>query len=219
MNKNGIGPLLKGLPYWFLIPVGLLLAGSIFWLFTTIKPGSSAASTASTYKTSTPIVEITVDDQTQIIKDLIENFEVNAHTFNVYQSADKRAKFYTGTLLSEWNQYYSSLDGTNNWTIVSQTAVTNLKVVSQTDEKIIALACVSDSELEVDPKGKLLQQDPVNSFAGAYVFVKAGGTWKLAYFLNVTDTNTALAYYQKSAADLQELSGPVSDLTNIKCSQ
>ena len=217
MKKNGIAPLLKGLPYWLFIFIGLCLAGLLYFVYQNTRSSVSTSTAAGITASKSASSESTFTADEANVKTLIENFEVNAHTINTYRSADKRAAYYTGTYLDEWNEYFSSLDGTNNWTIVSQSSISKVKIVSSSVEKIIALACVNNSELSVDQDGKLLKQLPLDSFAGAYVFVPSGSAWKVANFLDVSDSNSARQTYASSPADLQELSGAISKLLQISC--
>lgn len=216
MKKNGVAPLLRGLPYWLYIFIGLCLAGILYFIYLNTRTSAAAALATSTEAANTAIQSTFTADEADV-KKLIENFEVNAHNINTYRSADKRATYYTGTYLEEWNNYFASLDGTNSWTIVSKSSVSKLKVVSSSADEIVALACVSNSELSVDQKGKLLKQLPVDSFAGAYVFVPSGTAWKVANFIDVSDSNSARQTYASLPADLQELSGSISQLLQITC--
>jgi hypothetical protein len=117
------------------------------------------------------------------------------------------------------NQYYASQDGTQVWVIISQADISRIKLISKSGEKIIALACVNATELELNPKGKLVKQLPTSTFAGAFVFTSEAGTWKLANFIDVTNLTTAKETYANSSADLQELTGSLGPLLSIKCSQ
>jgi hypothetical protein len=216
MKKSGLHPLLKGLPYWLYLVFVLSLAGIIFLIFH-LSSASITGNPSAAAGAMTPAAGGNFSPDEASIKSKIETFEVSAHTINVYRSAEKRASLYTGTYLQEWDDYFYSLDGTNNWTIVSQSTVSKVKIVSSSTEKIIALACVNDSELSVDPAGKLLKQLPAESFAGAYVFVNTAGTWKIGSFINVSEASSARKIYQAMPSDLQELSGPLSDLLKITC--
>jgi hypothetical protein len=204
--------LLENFPYWIVLIVGLGLAALLFFLIR----WSQSAGGGTTAPTAT-IPQATLDAQTQQAESLIDNFELNAHNINVYRSAALRADYYTGTLLDEWNSYFDSLDGTNTWRIVTGAQTSQVTLVNSSEEKITALACVTESRMELDQKGKLLQQLADTSFAGAYVFVPDGSTWKLGYFLDVSDAASARSTYASSAADLQELAGPILALLKIKC--
>jgi hypothetical protein len=215
MQKPSFGALLKGLPFWFYLIVALCLAGLLFWLYKSAGTvstdigaltGKSAVATQSTF---------TADEKT--VQTLIQNYELKAHSYNTYKDASIRFGIYSGTYLTEVNQYFDSLDGTNNWDIVSQSEVTRVKIISKTDEKIIALACVNDTELELSSAGRLLKQLPTVTFAGAYVFVSSSHAWKLANYINVTDTAAASDTYIKSSADLQDLTGSLDPLLTLKC--
>ena len=198
--------------YWIVLIAGLGLAA----LLCVVLRGSRADSSAASAPTATA-VQATRDAQTLQAESLIDNFERNAHNINVYRSAALRADYYTGTLLDEWNSYFAALDGSNTWRIVIDAQVSQVSLVNASAAKITALACVTESRMDLDHKGKLIQQLPEASFAGAYVFVPDGGTWKLAYFLDVSDAASARSTYASSAADLQELAGPVAALLKIKC--
>jgi hypothetical protein len=151
------------------------------------------------------------------VQTLIETYEVAAHNINTYQSADRRAGIFSGTFLDELNQYFSTLTRPATWTIVTQAGVTQIKVLDYSPAKIIALACVSDQELELNDQGKLVKQLPAASFAAAYVFVFADASWKLGNYLNVTDPKSARTTYAAMTEELQQLSGPVDPLLNIDC--
>jgi hypothetical protein len=198
--------------YWLVLSAGLGLAALLLLVF----HGGLAGSSAVSAPTATAL-QATRDAQTLQAESLIDNFERNAHNINVYRSAALRADYYTGTLLEEWNSYFAALDGSNTWRIVTDAQVNQVSLVNASAEKITALACVTESRMELDQKGKLIQQLPGTSFAGAYVFVPDGSTWKLAYFLDVSDAASARSTYASSAADLQELAGPISALLKIKC--
>jgi len=216
MKNSGLHPLLKGLPYWLYLIFVLCLAGILFLIFHLSGTNPSASSEVKVETNSSETDNLFSADETSV-KKMIEDFEVNSHTINVYRSEDKRAEVYTGTYLKEWDDYFNSLDGTNNWTIVSESSVSKVKIVDTTTEKIVTLACVADSELSVDQSGKLLKQLPSDSFAGAYVFENTQGSWKVGSFINISDTTSARKTYNALPTDLQELNGPFSDLMKISC--
>jgi hypothetical protein len=216
MQKQTLGALLKGLPFWLYLAVALILAGLIFWLYKSIDTASMEISlAAANLEAGLPQGTLTADEQTAAT--LIQNFELRAHTINAYKNATLRAQVYTGPFLDTVDQYYDGLDGTNDWIIFSQAEISRVKLISKTDSKIIALACVNASELELDQKGKLVKQLPVSTFAGAFVFVSDAGTWKLANFIDVSNAASARETYANSAADLQELTGSLNPLLAIKC--
>lgn len=218
MKKTGLHPLLKGLPYWLYLVFAVGLAGILLLIIHLAKTISSDNSVGISAAHSVGTATLFSKDEASV-KSLVEKFEVNSHTINVYRSTDKREEIYTGTYLKEWNDYFDSLNGNNNWTIVSESIVSKIKVVHSTEEKIIALACVTDSELSVDQAGKLLRQLPAESFTGAYVFVKIQGNWKIGSFVNISDSTAARKTYNAMPSDLQELNGPLSDLLNISCKE
>jgi len=214
MQKNKLSPLLRGLPVWLYLITALILAGLLFAVYQHLK---ALPLTSTSKSAGNPSTGVTLNADSQQAQSLIQNYEVNGHTINAYKNSTVRAAIYTGPLLAERDQVYESLDGTNDWIIVSAAAASPVKIVSKTDNKIIALACVSDSELELDSKGNLIQQLPTVSFAGAYVFVNIDKTWKLANFIDVTDPTKARLAYSKSSAELQALSGEVGPLLDISC--
>jgi hypothetical protein len=201
---------------WVCLAVGIILVIALF-LVMNLQSDKQSTKTAGTSNTGLLAAATPADDKSATVQALIKNYEVRGHSINTFRSADKRAQIYTGAFLDEWNAYYDSLDGSNNWTIVSEANVTQLKIVGYTDTKIIALACLSENELELDQKGKLVRQLPTNNFAGAYVFVSTEKTWKLANFINVTDTARARTIYNSLSNELKELSGPLSPLLKISC--
>ncbi len=216
MQKSLFASYFKKPLLWICLGLGIILVIALF-LVMNHQSDTQPTKTAVTSNTGLLTAATPANDKNATVQALIKNYELKGHSINTFRSADKRAQIYSGAFLDEWNAYYDSLDGTNNWTIVSEANVTQLKIVDYTDTKIIALACLSENELELDQKGKLVRQLPTNDFAGAYVFVSSEKTWKLANFINVTDAARARTIYNSSSDELKELSGSIAPLLKISC--
>ena len=217
MQKSIFASYVKKPLFWVVLVAGIALLIALILIITkqenaVAEKTKSSLSSNGLYLAATP-----ADEKSATMLALIKNYELKGHSINTFRSQEKRSEIYTGAFLTEWNNYYDSLDGTNNWTIVSEANVTQLKILDYSDEKITALACLSENELELDPKGKLVRQLPAVNFAGAYIFVYTEKTWKLANFINVTDPARARSIYAGLPEELQQLSGSIGSLLKISC--
>ena len=152
------------------------------------------------------------------VSQIIEDFEIDGHTVKMYQSEAYHAEIYTGPYLEYINGYYLSFNETTPWPIVSEASVTRIIVAEYSAEKIRALACVTEQKLDLDSKSKLIGQEPVSYINGAYVFLKEDGRWKLASYLDMSDTDTARLEYSMMDDELKEITGSFSSLTGLSCS-
>jgi hypothetical protein len=194
--------------------VVLALAAGLFVL---TRPAAPAAETDAT---ATPI-SATPDPLTAEhgaeISDLIETFELGAHTDKMYKDASWHAVWYTGPYLDYIDGYYMSFDDTTLWPIVSQATVTRVKVVEYSADKIRALACVTEVKLDLNSRSKLVAQEPLEVVNGAYVFVKVDGAWKLASFLDMAHPETAKLEYAMMDDELKTLTGDFASLSGLDC--
>lgn len=216
MQKSIFAQYFKKPHFWVCLAAGILLVATLILIITrqenSTEEAKNTLSPSGLYSAATP-----ADEKGTTVQILIKNYELKGHSINTFRSQEKRAEIYTGAFLTEWNDYYAALDGTNNWTIVSEANVTRLKILEYSDEKITALACLSENELELDQKGKLVRQLPAVNFAGAYIFVYTEKTWKLANFINVSDPARARSIYAALPQELQQLSGSIGPLLQISC--
>jgi hypothetical protein len=153
------------------------------------------------------------------VSQIIEAFEVDGHTVKMYQDEAYHAEVYTGPYLEYINGYYLSFNETTPWPIVSEASVTRIIVVEYSAEKIRALACVTEQKLDLDSESKLIGQEPISYINGAYVFLKEDGKWKLASFLDISDTETARLEYSVMDDELKEITGSFSSLTGLTCGE
>ncbi len=194
---------------------GLFLVAVVFlYLHSTEK--SSDPSVTST-PTMEPPGELSRTYGNEVSR-IIESFEIDGRTVKMYQDESYHAEVYTGPYLEYIDGYYMSFDETTPWPIVSEANVTSIAVVEYSAEKIRALACVTEQILDLDSKSKLIVQEPVNYINGAYVFLNIEGTWKLASFLDMFDTEIARREYSMMDDELKEITGSFNSLTGMTCS-
>jgi hypothetical protein len=150
---------------------------------------------------------------------IVENYEVDGHTIKMYQDESYHAEVYTGPYLEYIDGYYLSFDNSTPWPIVSEAEVTSITVVEYSAQKIRALACVTEQKLNLDSKSKLISQEPVNYINGAYVFLNVDGKWKLANFLDMSDTEMARIEYSMMDDALKEITGSFKSITGMNCGE
>jgi hypothetical protein len=150
---------------------------------------------------------------------IIEDFEIDGHTVKMYQSEAYHAEVYTGPYLEFIDGYFLSFNETTPWPIVSEASVTRIIVIEYSAEKIRALACVTEQKLDLDSKSKLIGQEPVSYVNGAYVFLKEDSVWKLASYLDMSDTDTARLEYSMMDEELKEITGSFNSLIGLTCGE
>jgi hypothetical protein len=197
-----------------LILLAVALGGVLVSCSSTPQPVQTSAVTSTPTPLSSDDLTSKYGDE---VKGIIETFELAGHTVKMYKNVDYRSTVFTGPYLDYINSYYLSFDESSTWTIVSQATVTTIKVIEYSDAKIRAAACVTEQKLDLNQKGKLLKQEPPVSFKGAYVFTKTDGSWKLASFLDMTQTETAKLEYGMMDADLKTITGDFESLNSITC--
>jgi len=148
---------------------------------------------------------------------IIKNFEIAGHTVKMYRDPAYHAWVYTGPYLDYIDGYYLSFDESTLWPIVSQAAVTKIKVVEYSSEKIRALACVTEEKLDLNSKGKLIAQEPVSVVNGADVFLNVEGVWKLANFFDMSKPESAKLEYGMMDDELRQITGDYHSLTGMDC--
>lgn len=200
-----------------LLPAALIALTGIILL---IVLAHSAATVATSSTTPTAVTE-TLDELTSQYGDevsaIIEDFEIDGHTVKMYRDTAYHTEVYTGPYVDYIDSYYLSFDESTLWPIVSQAAVTKIKVVEYSSGKIRALACVTEEKLDLDYKGKLIAQEPVSVVNGAYVFLKVDGIWKLANFFDMAKPETAKLEYSMMDDELRQITGDYYSLTGMDC--
>jgi hypothetical protein len=201
--------------------VGLLSLFGLFLVVVVLLYLHPIEKSGDTSVTSTPTMEPPSELSRTYgneVSRIIENFEIDGHTVKMYQDESYHAAVYTGPYLDYINGYYMSFDDTTPWPIVSEATVTSITVVEYSAEKIRALACVTEQKLDLDSKSKLIGQEPVNYINGAYVFLNVDGAWKLASYMDMSDTELARLEYSMMDEELQEITGSFNSLTGMVCS-
>jgi hypothetical protein len=196
----------KGLPIWVYLIIGILLAIPIFFVIRHLR--ETAIQTAITQAT---------DAHGDEVGAIIAEFEIAGHNLNVYKNADERAAAYTGDSLQAISQSEASANADTVWTVVTQAHVTDTRVIEYSANKIRAVACVSEDQLQLNDKGKLLKQLGTKNFMGAYVMVNENGVWKQADYLDVTDATMAQSQYKKMSAAEQTAIGSLTYLLDFRC--
>jgi hypothetical protein len=200
-----------------LLPFSLIFLAA---LITLIFVSHSSSQESTPNLTPTPTVETTDELTAQYgdeVSAIIENFEIDGHTLKMYRDPSYHTEVYTGPYLEYIDGYYLSFDESTLCPIVSQAAVTKIKVVEYSDEKILALACVTEEKLDLNYEGKLIVQEPLSTVNGAYVFLKVDGVWKLANFFDMSNPETAKLEYGMMEDDLRQITGDYASLTGMDC--